>query len=118
MQERLQRTLGQRQMPWRMLGSGALLAVFVAGFIIAGTASRNPDLSHVKVAFLSGSESGNYHAIVAKVAAEARRRGGRVDNLASAGSVENMTRLAAAKQSCAIQFALVQDGLPWPESHP
>lgn len=117
-QERSTRALGRQQMPWRMLGSAALFVAFVAAFIIAGTASRDPDLSYVNVSALSGSESGNYHAIVAKVAAEARRRGGRIGNLASAGSIENMTRLAAAKRACTIQFALVQDGLPWPEPHP
>ena len=51
-------------------------------------------------------------------AAEAQRRNGRIDTLPSAGSLENIERLAAAKASCDIQFALVQDGLPWPKSHP
>ena len=90
----------------------AVIAVGVAKF------GRNPDLSHVKVAMLSGSADGNYHAIVGKAAAQAQRERGRIDNLTSAGSVENMQRLAAAKSSCDIQFALVQDGLPWPASHP
>ena len=90
----------------------ALIAIGVAKF------GRNPDLSHVKVAMLSGSADGNYHAIVGKAAAQAQRERGRIDNLTSAGSVENMQRLAAAKSSCDIQFALVQDGLPWPASHP
>lgn len=90
----------------------AVIAILVAKF------GRNPDLSHVKVAIVSGSEDGNYYAIVAKAAAEARRERGRIENLASAGSVENMQRLAAAASSCDIQFALVQDGLPWPASHP
>ena len=106
------------QAPSRTLKTAFLFAVLVAIAVLAATFGRDPDLSHVKVAFLSGSEEGNYHAIVAKVAAEARHQHGRVDNLPSAGSVENIARLVAAKASCNIQLALVQEGLPWPESHP
>jgi TRAP-type uncharacterized transport system substrate-binding protein len=94
------------------------LAAFIVILVVAATASRRPDISHVNVAILSGSEDGNYHAIIAKAAAEAQRRHGRIENLSSAGSVENIARLAAARSSCNIQFALVQEGLPWPESHP
>ena len=38
---------------------------------------RDPDLSHVKVGFLSGSERGNYHAVVHQMVGEARRHRGR-----------------------------------------
>src|SRR5262245_33051112 len=95
-----------------------LVAAFAAAVTVAAIYGRGPSLSHVKVAILSGSEQGNYYAIVAEAAAEARRQRGRIDNLPSAGSVENIARLAVAKPSCDIQFALVQDGMPWPESHP
>jgi len=99
------------------LGGAVLFVVVVIGFVVVATAKRNPDLSHVNVAFVSGSPEGNYHAIVEKTAAEAHRRGGRIDNVPSAGSVENVARLADAGTSCRVQFALVQDGLPWPEGH-
>jgi len=49
---------------------------------------------------------------------ETQRRQGRIKNLTSAGSVENIQRLSAAASSCNVQFALVQEGLPWPESNP
>ena len=106
------------QAPSRALKTALLFAALAVVAVVVAKFGRNPDLSHVKAAFLSGSQDGNYHAIVAKVAAEARRQHGRIDNLTSAGSVENIERLAAAKASCDIQFALVQDGLPWPTSHP
>src|SRR5690349_4023437 len=105
-------------MQWRALNAALLFAVFIAIFIVAATSSRNPDLSYVNVTFLSGSAEGNYHAIVAKTAAETQRRQGRVNNLPSAGSIENIQRLSAAASSCNVQFALVQEGLPWPEPHP
>lgn len=69
------------QGPSRPLKAALLFAAFTVVFIVAATASRRPDLSQVSVAFLSGSEDGNYHAIVAKAAAEAQRRHGRIDNL-------------------------------------
>ena len=116
--ERLRRRLGKGQTPPRALKTALVFAVFVAAFVVAATIGRNPDLSHVKVAFLSGSPEGNYYAIVAAAAAQAKRQRGRIDNVASAGSVENMARLAAAKTSCGVQFALVQDGLTWPEPNP
>jgi len=115
--QRLRRTLGRTPGPSRAVKSVLLLAAFVAAAWGATRISRTPDLAHVDVAILSGSAQGNYYAIVAKLADEAKRRRGRIANLASAGTVENITRLAAAKAGCEIQFALVQDGVPWPESH-
>ena len=114
---RLSRYIRAHHAPVRAIAAGAIIAVFVLGFIVVATGSRNPDLSHVKVAFLSGSAEGNYHAVVARIAAEARRRGGRVENVPSAGSVANIERLVAEQSSCRVQFALVQDGLAWPEGH-
>jgi TRAP-type uncharacterized transport system substrate-binding protein len=114
----LGRALKALQAPSRPVKAALLLAVLVTIAALMATFSRHPDLSHVEIAFLSASENGNYHAIVDKAAAEARRRNGRIENLPSAGSIENIERLAAAKASCDIQFALVQDGLPWPKSHP
>jgi TRAP-type uncharacterized transport system substrate-binding protein len=119
LREYFRSSLGAQRTPWRNLAVATLVfAAVVGGFFIAATSPRNPDLSYVNVAILSGSEEGNYHATIAKAAAEAQRRHGRLSNVASAGSIENIARLAAAKPSCKIQFALTQDGLAWPEPHP
>jgi TRAP-type uncharacterized transport system substrate-binding protein len=119
LREYFRSTRGAQGTPWRNLAVATLLfAAVVGGFFIAATSPRNPDLSFVNVTVLSGSNEANYHAIVARAAAEAQRRHGRIANVATAGSIENITRLAAAKASCNVQFALVQDGLPWPDSHP
>ena len=114
----LGRALKALQAPSRPVKTALLLAVLVIIAALMVTFGRRPDLSHVEVALLSGSKDGNYYAIADKAAAEAQRRNGRIGNLPSAGSIENIERLAAAKTSCNIQFALVQDGLPWPKSHP
>lgn len=114
---RLQRRLGVAQTPARVLKTVMLFALI--GLIALGIFyfGRNPDLAHVKVTFLSGAEQGNYYATVQKLAAEAKRRRGRIDNVATAGSIANLEKLAAGKAACSVQFALVQDGLPWPADH-
>jgi TRAP-type uncharacterized transport system substrate-binding protein len=114
---RLRRTLATRE-PSTWFKTALLVLLGIVGVATAAQFGRGPDLSHVNVRFLSGSAQGNYHAIVAMAADEARRRKGRIENLPSAGSIENLSRLAAATATCDIHFALVQDGLPWPESNP
>jgi TRAP-type uncharacterized transport system substrate-binding protein len=111
---RLQRRLGGVQTPARVLKTVLLFAVIGAIAFGIFHFGRGPDLSHVNVTFLSGGEQGNYYAIVQKLDAEARRRRGRIANTATAGSIENIDKLAAGKAACNVQFALVQDGLPWP----
>ena len=74
-----------------------------------------PTLRHVDLTMLSGSPTGNYHATVDKLGAEVARQRGKVRNLASAGSVDNLQRLIAARPRCDVQFALVQDGTVFPQ---
>ena len=90
-----------------LFGALALIGVLVALY------DPRPSLRHVRVAFLSGSPTGNYFATVDKLAAETSRRKGRIANVASAGSVDNIERLVAARATCDVQFALVQDGVDW-----
>jgi TRAP-type uncharacterized transport system substrate-binding protein len=104
-------------LPLRVLKGGLLLGVFVLVAVLFASFGRTPDLSHVKVAILSGSVDGNYHAIVERIRAEAQRRRAHVEDRPSAGSIENIARLHAARRTCDVQFALVQDGLSWPEDH-
>lgn len=91
-----------------LFGALALIGVLVALY------DPRPSLRHVRVAFLSGSPTGNYFATVDKLAAETSRRKGRIVNVASAGSVENIERLVAARAACDVHFALAQDGVDWP----
>ena len=91
-----------------LIGTLAVLAALVASLDLP------PNLARVNLAILSGSESGNYYAIVARLAAEAQRNGGHVENVATQGSVENIKRLTDARSSCRVQFAIVQEGRDWP----
>jgi len=108
---------GARTGPSPTLKILIVLAVLaVLGLLLAVT-DPEASLRHLKVGFLSGAVSGNYYAVVARVAAAAAKRHGRVTNLSSAGSVENVARLVAARKGCTAHFALVQEGVDLPEGH-
>src|SRR5262247_807439 len=110
LKDRFQRVLGLPQRgapPSTGLKTVLLLGLLALLGLLGVWASRPPTLAHLRVAILSGSERGNYYAVVNALAAEARQQRGHIDNLLSAGSVENISRLIAAKTACNIHFALV-----------
>jgi TRAP-type uncharacterized transport system substrate-binding protein len=115
--KRLQRLLGwskrtfdrSRYLKLALLG-GILLLI---GLLVAFS-DHSPNLAHVRVGVLSGDPQKHYYEIVNGLAAEARQQKGRIDNIPSAGSIENIYRLVASRSSCDVHFALVQEGLDWP----
>ncbi|MGL6111487.1 MAG: TAXI family TRAP transporter solute-binding subunit [Rubrivivax sp.] len=111
------RVLGQSAQVAR-LSPGQKSLIFVALLLLltalVAWIDPRPTLRHVNLKVLSGSPAGNYHAIVERLAGEVARRHGRVQNLSSAGSVENVQRLIGGKASCEVHFALVQDGVSIP----
>lgn len=115
--ERLQRVLGAARQTSSALKTAVLFGALALLGLIVAFYHRPPDLSHLRVRFLSGSERGNYYAIVNRVVGEAKRRRGRIENIPTAGSVENLTRLVAGRATCEVQFALIQDGLTLPADH-
>lgn len=100
-------------------GVKTLILFGALGVLGALLALSNPEASlrHVKVAFLSGSPKGNYHAVVERVSKAAASRRGRVTSVATAGAVENVERLIAARNGCTAHFGLVQEGVDLPEGH-
>lgn len=92
-----------------------VLVVVVVGGALAEIGLR-PSLSHLHVRVLSGSASGNYHSIVDRLHDSASKHGGRITNVLSEGSLDNVKRLSAARATCSEQFALVQAGMPWPDT--
>jgi hypothetical protein len=117
--QRLMRVIGRSGRDGR-LSPGHKSLVFFAGLLLLAAVlawlDPRPTLRHVRLTMLSGSPTGNYHATVDKLAAEVARQRGAIRNLPSAGSVENLQRLLAARQSCDVQFALVQDGTVPPDA--
>ena len=118
--DRLKRVLRQPAAR-RWLSPGIKTAVFftILALLTALVAwlDPRPTLRHVQISMLSGSTTGNYYGTVEKIAAETARRHGRVHNLPSAGSVENIERLIAGAKNCKVHFGLVQDGITYPEGH-
>ena len=72
------------------------------------------DYAFLKASVLTGSPTGQYHATGERLAARARKKNGRLDVVATAGSVENVARLVGENGHCVPAFAFVQDGLPLP----
>lgn len=94
----------------RLVRAAVLAALVVLLGLGAWSIDFALDLSHLDVGVLGGSEQGHYHAQVARFGQRAERDGGRVRNLTTAGSVENLERLASPGEGCDVDFGLVQDG--------
>jgi hypothetical protein len=103
------------------LGPGTRAALFFGALailvLLVAWIDPRPNLRHVRVDVLSGSPTGNYYATVGRLAQVVSSHKGRIRNVTTAGSVENIQRLIEAKQSCDVHFALVQDGLAYPDRH-
>jgi TRAP-type uncharacterized transport system substrate-binding protein len=94
------------------------VAVLVVGLIgvLASRVDFAHDLRRLHARVSSGGPEGNYHALVDRFAAVAAARHGSLANVASAGSTENIRRLAGASPAsprCDFAFALAQDGSEW-----
>lgn len=93
------------------------LLLLVAAGSVAGLASRfgvSYDYAHLRASLLVGSPGGHYYNLATRLSARARREHGNLSVVSTAGSIENVARLAEAGQRCAAAFALVQDGIPVP----
>ena len=109
-------------MAWRQrvrrlpLGGIGLVLGTVIIAVVFSTVNFGAGLEHVDIKMLSGSTGGNYAAIAERLAARAKRRGGVIESVPSHGSVDNVRRLVAGTADCDVQFALVQDGIPLPDT--
>ncbi len=118
LRQRPMRVLGRRGEDERLSPGRKTLLFFAALLLLAlllAWLDPRPTLRHVNLTMLSGGATGNYHATVDKLAAEVARGHGRISNQATAGSVQNLQRLIAARTRCDVQVALVQDGSLLPE---
>ena len=118
--ERLKRVLG---LPGHGRGlspgtkTAILFGVLAAIAALIAWIDPRPSLRHVNVTMLSGGLTGNYYATVNRFAEEVSRRKGRVANISTAGSVENVRRLIDGSKRCDVHFAMVQDGVVYPDGH-
>lgn len=86
----------------------ALLAAVAAAFGIAR------DYGYLQASILTGSPGGQYHALATRLSERARREHGTLTVVSTAGSIENVSRLASNSRRCSDMFALIQDGTPVP----
>lgn len=106
-----------RLLPATWLGKGLVRALILlaAAAVVAGIAANfgiARDYGYLHASILTGSAGGLYHALGMRLADRAQRGHGRLTVVTTAGSVENVDRLAGAQSGCAEKFAFVQDGTP------
>ena len=59
-----------------------------------------------------GSTGAYYHVLATRLADRAKRNHGSLTVIPTAGSIENVDRLARRGSRCTEKFALIQDGIP------
>lgn len=91
------------------VGCAAFVILLLLFYFINFTSS----LSHVNIEIFSGPTTGNYYTTVTAAEEIARKKKGRIANIATNGSIDNVTRLHESDDSGL--FALVQNGMPWGE---
>jgi TRAP-type uncharacterized transport system substrate-binding protein len=102
---------------WRGKGLARLLLFLLAAALVAALATSfgiAHDYGYLRASLLTGTPGGHYHSLARRLADRAAREHGRLTVVATAGSVENVTRLVDGRARCAGSFALVQDGTPVP----
>src|SRR5690349_3992107 len=95
-----------RLLPANWLGKGLArtLILLAAAAAVAGAAANfgiARDYGYLRASILTGSEGGLYHTLGTRLADRARRGHGRLTVVTTAGSVENIDRLASAQSGCA-----------------
>jgi TRAP-type uncharacterized transport system substrate-binding protein len=84
----------------------AVVAAAVAAFGIAR------DYGYLRASILTGSAGAYYYDLAKRLADRAKRKHGSLTVIPTAGSVENVDRLANGGSGCTEKFALIQDGTP------
>ena len=93
--------------------------LLVLGFVVSRL-NLARDLSRLDATVVSGGHEGNYFALAEDLTRIAAQSRGRVTNVETAGSADNIARLGAASASgkCDVQFGLAQDGSDWKPGGP
>ncbi len=86
------------------------LVMLIAAILIFYFIDFFPDYSHVKIKIFSGPASGYYYEKVEEASKLAKIRNGRIENISTNGSSENIDRLTKSGEKGV--FALIQDGMP------
>lgn len=102
---------------WRRRGILRAISILAVSAVIAAVISSwgmIRDFGSFHASLLTGSRGGAYYSLGSQLAERAKVDGSRLDIVATAGSLENVSRLIADRNRCVEQFAFVQDGTPIP----
>ena len=102
---------------WRRKGVLRTISILAAAAIIAAVIPSFDlirEFGAFHASLLTGSPGGAYYVLGSQLAERARNDRGRLDIVATAGSLENVSRLIADRYRCVEQFAFIQDGTPIP----
>jgi TRAP-type uncharacterized transport system substrate-binding protein len=100
---------------WRRRELFRAVSILAVSAVIAAVISSwgmIRDFGSFHASLLTGSPGGAYYVLGSRLAELAKRDHKRLDVVATAGSVENVSRLIAGRYRCAEQFAFIQDGTP------
>jgi TRAP-type uncharacterized transport system substrate-binding protein len=86
---------------------GVVLGIVLLVVFLVSRLNLSRSLRRLDVGMASGAKDGNYHALVDELTTLAAKDGGKIRNVESTGSGDNIARL---EKSCDVSFALVQDG--------
>ena len=92
--------------------AASILAVSAIIAAVASSFDVIRDFGSFHASLLTGSPGGAYYILGSQLAERAKRDRSRLDIVATAGSLENVSRLIADRGRCVEQFAFVQDGTP------
>jgi TRAP-type uncharacterized transport system substrate-binding protein len=93
-----------------ILAASAIIAAIALSF---GTIR---DFGSFRAALLTGTAGGAYYELGTRLKERVKADGGRLEVVATAGSVENIDRLVANRSRCMEKFAFIQDGTPAPST--
>src|SRR5262245_41323998 len=100
---------------WRGKVFSRLLLLLVAAALVAAVAANfgiARDYGYLRASILTGAAGGHYHTLATRLAERAKRGHGSLSVIATAGSIENVSRLISGQARCDEMFALIQDGTP------
>jgi TRAP-type uncharacterized transport system substrate-binding protein len=100
---------------WWGKGLLRILLIFLAATAIAAIVAAfgiARDYGYLRASILTGSAGAYYHVLATRLADRAKRKHGTLTVIPTAGSIENVDRLARRGSRCTEKFALIQDGIP------
>jgi TRAP-type uncharacterized transport system substrate-binding protein len=93
-----------------LLAASAIIAAIVSSY------GMIRDFGAFRASLLTGNQGGAYYVLGTRLAERVEADGGRLDVVATAGSVENVDRLQANRSGCIEKFGFIQDGTPAPSN--